>query len=280
MVYALAVLSLVVGSVLAIVQTNVKRMLAYSSISHAGFILLGVAAASEAGTSAALFYLLAYTFMVAGSFGVVTLDRAAPATAGTRSTTTGASAGPAGPGAGVHVFLLAQAGVPLTGGFLAKFYVIGAVVEEGLYPLAVIAMVSAVIAAFLYLRIDRGHVLRRTRGRRGGFRGAEEPPSWPVRRCGSRPRRAWPSRSRSWAPWRSASCPAPPPRWPRTPPPSWSLRPRWSRPDLTPASRCVAEGVQVPPPGSMLCAHWGHSATAVATVGEAVTAGLRIRRHA
>ena len=70
---SLAVVTLLVGSVLAVSQTNVKRMLAYSSISHAGFILVGVQAASERGTRAALFYLAAYTFMVAGSFGVVTV---------------------------------------------------------------------------------------------------------------------------------------------------------------------------------------------------------------
>ena len=71
--FALAALTLVVGSVLAVVQTDVKRMLAYSSINHAGFILVGVQAATDDGVEAALFYLAAYTFMVAGSFGVVTI---------------------------------------------------------------------------------------------------------------------------------------------------------------------------------------------------------------
>ena len=72
-IYALAVLTLVVGAVLAIVQTDVKRMLAYSSISHAGFMLVGVQAASDDGIAAVLFYAMAYTFMVLGTFGVVTL---------------------------------------------------------------------------------------------------------------------------------------------------------------------------------------------------------------
>ena len=72
-IFGLAVLSLVVGAVLAVVQTDVKRMLAYSSISHAGFVLLGVEAASREGVAGALFYLVAYTFMVAGSFGIVTV---------------------------------------------------------------------------------------------------------------------------------------------------------------------------------------------------------------
>ncbi len=152
-VWALAVLSLVVGSVLAVVQTDVKRMLAYSSISHAGYVLIGLQAANDRGIAGALFYLLAYTFMILGSFGVATvvgrrgderhgldayrgLARSRPVLAFTFT-----------------VFLLAQAGVPFTSGFLAKFYVIGAAVESDSYALAVIAMLAAVIAAFFYLRV-------------------------------------------------------------------------------------------------------------------------------
>ncbi|HWC11511.1 MAG TPA: NADH-quinone oxidoreductase subunit N [Acidimicrobiales bacterium] len=152
-VWALAVLSLLVGSVLAVVQTDVKRMLAYSSIAHAGYVLVGLQAANDRGIAGALFYLLAYTFMILGSFGVATLvgrrgderhhldsyrglARSRPVLAFTFT-----------------VFLLAQAGVPFTSGFLAKFYVIGAAVESQSYALAIIAMVAAVIAAFFYLRV-------------------------------------------------------------------------------------------------------------------------------
>ena len=153
MVYALAVLSLVLGSVLAIVQTNVKRMLAYSSISHAGFILVAVEAASDQGTSAALFYLAAYTFMVAGSFGIVAIVGRGGDGLHTLDDYRGLARTRPGIALLFTVFLLAQAGVPFTGGFLAKFYVINSVVAEGQYVLGVIAMVSAVVAAFLYLRI-------------------------------------------------------------------------------------------------------------------------------
>lgn len=153
MVYALAVLSLVVGAVLAIVQTNVKRMLAYSSISHAGFILVGVHAASDRGTSAALFYLLAYTFMVAGSFGVVTVVGRRGDGHHSLEDYRGLSRTRPGLALVFAVFLLAQAGVPFTGGFLAKFYVVNAAVDAGDEVLGLIAMVSAVIAAYLYLRI-------------------------------------------------------------------------------------------------------------------------------
>lgn len=156
MVYALAVLSLLVGSVLAILQSDVKRMLAYSSISHAGFIMVAVHAASDRGTSAALFYLLAYTFMVAGSFGVVTLVGRRGDGLHSLSDYRGLGRSRPGLAAVFSLFLLAQAGVPFTGGFLAKFYVINAAVSEGgsgHTVLALIAMVTAVIAAFLYLRI-------------------------------------------------------------------------------------------------------------------------------
>jgi len=153
MVMAVAVLSLLVGSFMAIVQTNVKRMLAYSSISHAGFILLGVIAASAQGTSAALFYLLVYTFMVAGSFGVATLIGRTGDGRHELSDYRGLARARPGLALLFSVFLLAQAGVPFTGGFLAKFYVIGAAVRAGFYWLAVVAMLAAVVSAFLYLRI-------------------------------------------------------------------------------------------------------------------------------
>jgi NADH-quinone oxidoreductase subunit N len=160
-IWVLAVLSLVVGSVLAVVQTDVKRMLAYSSISHAGFILVGVEAAGHRagqadaglGVSSSLVYLLAYAVMVAGTFGVVALV----SRRGDRSTDLDAfqGLGRSRPvlALALTVFLLAQAGVPFTSGFIAKFGVISAGVDERSYTLAVIAMVSSVIAAFLYLRI-------------------------------------------------------------------------------------------------------------------------------
>jgi len=159
--WLIAVLTLVGGAVMAVVQTNVKRMLAFSSISHAGFLLVGVEAAAHGGgptlagpgVSSVLMYLLIYTVLVAGTFGVVT------AVGRTGDAATGL-AGFRGLGTqrpllalGMTVLLLAQAGVPLTSGFVAKFGVITAAVDEHSYAIALIAMVSAVIAAFLYLRI-------------------------------------------------------------------------------------------------------------------------------
>ncbi len=152
-IYALAVLTMVVGAFLAVVQTDVKRMLAYSSINHAGFILLGVEAATAQGISASLFYLAAYTFMVIGTFGVITVV----SRKGDELTSLDDFKGLAGSRPLLSfvftVFLLAQAGVPLTSGFFAKFYVLEAAVDASSYWLALIAMLTAVVAAFLYLRI-------------------------------------------------------------------------------------------------------------------------------
>ena len=152
-VYAIAALTLLVGATLAVVQSDVRRLLAYSSISHAGFILVGVEAATDEGIAGSLFYLGVYAFLALGSFAVVTIlgrdpDGRQPLDAydglAKRSPTLAAAFG---------VLLLAQAGVPFTTGFWAKLEVIGASVQARSYWLAAMAMLGAVVAAFLYLRI-------------------------------------------------------------------------------------------------------------------------------
>ncbi len=152
-VWMLAALSLVVGAVLAVVQSDLKRMLAYSSINHAGFVLLGVVAGTAAGVSAALFYLLAYTFMVIGTFAIVNLfenpDEGTVTIEGLRGLS---STNPA-VAFFLAVLLVAQAGAPLTTGLLAKLAVVAAVVKSHSYAIAVIAMLSAVVATFFYLKV-------------------------------------------------------------------------------------------------------------------------------
>jgi NADH-quinone oxidoreductase subunit N len=152
-VWLMAVLTLIVGSVMAIAQKDLKRMLAYSSISQAGYVLVGVQAASATGTAGALFYLFTYTFIIIGTFAIVGLIQGP----GEERNDLGAIRGLAKRkpylAAAMLVFLLAQAGVPFTSGFLAKFYVVQAAVQKGQYPLAVIAMLAAAIAAFFYLRV-------------------------------------------------------------------------------------------------------------------------------
>jgi NADH-quinone oxidoreductase subunit N len=152
-IWALAVLTLLVGSVLAIIQTDVKRMLAYSSISHAGYVLVGVQAASKDGVAGALFYLFTYMVVVLGAFAVVSLVGAKGEAHNDLESFRGLSSRRPVLAFSLVVFLLAQAGVPFTSGFLAKFYVVRAAVDQGQYPLAVIAMLAAAIAAFFYLRL-------------------------------------------------------------------------------------------------------------------------------
>ena len=160
-IWALAVLSLVVGAILAVVQTDVKRMLAYSSINHAGFILVAVEAASYGagetdsglGVPSALVYLLAYAVLVVGTFAIVGLVAGRGDEATHLDAFRGLSRRRPAVALALTILLVAQAGVPFTSGFIAKFGVIEASVDEESYLLAVIAMVSTVIAAFVYLRI-------------------------------------------------------------------------------------------------------------------------------
>jgi NADH-quinone oxidoreductase subunit N len=160
-IWTLALLTLIVGSILAVVQGNVKRMLAYSSINHAGFILVGVEAAAHGageadpgpGMPSVVLYLILYSVLVIGSFAVVTVVSRSSGGDTSLASFTGLARRRPVLALAFTVFLLAQAGVPFTSGFIAKFGVIQAAVEVDSYAIAIIAMVSAVIAAFLYLRI-------------------------------------------------------------------------------------------------------------------------------
>jgi NADH-quinone oxidoreductase subunit N len=156
-VWVLAVLSILVGSVLAVIQTDVKRMLAYSSISHAGFILVGLEAAGHSGDSegipALVAYLVIYSILVIGTFSVVALVTGEGDARSDIGALRGLGAQRPALSLAMTVFLLAQAGVPVTSGFIAKFGVIKAAVSDRSYALAIVAMVASVIAAVLYLRI-------------------------------------------------------------------------------------------------------------------------------
>jgi NADH-quinone oxidoreductase subunit N len=151
--FGLAVLSLIVGTIAAVVQTDVKRMLAYSSIAHAGFVLIGVQTATAKGTSAALFYLLVYALMVIGSFAVVSVVARRGDDRHALNDYRGLARTAPVLSAMLTLFLLAQAGVPLTGGFVAKLDVFDAAVSSGEYALALIGMLAAVVSAFVYLRL-------------------------------------------------------------------------------------------------------------------------------
>ena len=155
-VWALAILTVFTGSILAVVQTNVKRMLAYSSISHAGFILVGVEAAGHAGSdgiATSMNYLAIYTVLVMGSFAIVLALSGNSDGETNLSDFKGLAKRRPALALAFTVLLFAQAGVPLTAGFVSKFAVIKSSVEANSYVLAIAAMVAAVIGAYLYLRI-------------------------------------------------------------------------------------------------------------------------------
>lgn len=155
-VWALAILTVFTGSILAVVQTNVKRMLAYSSISHAGFILVGVEAAGHAGSdgiATSMNYVSIYTVLVMGSFAIVLALSGNTDGETNLSDFKGLAKRRPALALAFTVLLFAQAGVPLTAGFVSKFAVIKSSVEANSYVLALAAMVAAVIGAYLYLRI-------------------------------------------------------------------------------------------------------------------------------
>ncbi len=162
MIWVVAILTMVVGSVLALTQTDVKRMLAYSSIAHAGFLLTGFVGAQQAAQvnegdltslQAVLFYLVTYGFMTIGAFAVVTVVRDASGEATHLSRWSGL--GKESPlVAGVFaVFLLGMAGIPLTSGFTGKWAVFTSAFAGGAWPLVVIALLMSVVAAFFYIRV-------------------------------------------------------------------------------------------------------------------------------
>jgi NADH-quinone oxidoreductase subunit N len=149
----IAVLTMFVGAVLAITQTDMKRLLAYSSIANAGYLLVGVLALNKSGLSSTMFYLVAYGFTVLAAFGIVTLVRDAEGEATHLSRWAGL--GRKSPlFAGVFTFiLLAFAGIPLTSGFTSKFAVFGAAIEGGQTWLVIFGVITSMLLAFPYLRV-------------------------------------------------------------------------------------------------------------------------------
>ncbi|MHB1987569.1 MAG: NADH-quinone oxidoreductase subunit N [Acidimicrobiales bacterium] len=151
--WVVAVLTLVTGAVLGLVQRDIKRMLAYSSINHAGFILLGLQAASAEGISASLYYVFVYAFLVLGSFAVVTVVSGRGDQDHGIESYRGFGRRQPVLALGFAVLLLAQAGAPFTTGFLGKLYVVEAAVRAHSYALAAVAMLTGAVAAGFYLRV-------------------------------------------------------------------------------------------------------------------------------
>jgi NADH-quinone oxidoreductase subunit N len=152
-VWSSALLTMIIGNFAALMQTNIKRMLAYSSIAHAGYVMVAIAAHNQIGIAAAMFYLAAYAFMNIGAFAVVThfsrqgekyVNVEDLAGLGWKQPVTAAL---------FSIFLLSLIGVPLTGGFFGKFYIFKAALDANLVWLAVLGLLNSAVAAYYYLRI-------------------------------------------------------------------------------------------------------------------------------
>jgi NADH-quinone oxidoreductase subunit N len=152
-VWASALATMVVGNFAALMQTNVKRLLAYSSIAHAGYIMVAVTAHSTIGTQAVMFYLAAYVLMNVGAFAIVSYF----SRRGERYVNVDDFAGLGWRqpvmAAMFTIFLLSFIGVPLTGGFFAKFYVFRSALDANLVWLTVLGLLNSAVAAFYYLRL-------------------------------------------------------------------------------------------------------------------------------
>jgi NADH-quinone oxidoreductase subunit N len=151
--WLLAILTMTLGNIAAVLQTNIKRMLAYSAIAHAGYILVGIVVNSSSGFGAVLFYLVIYSVMNLGAFSIILsfsrkgdlrvnlddyagLGKKAPLAA-----------------AALSLFLVSLAGIPLTGGFMGKFYLFSAAIQEGYVGLAIIGVLNSVLSVFYYFRL-------------------------------------------------------------------------------------------------------------------------------
>ncbi|MBA3296835.1 MAG: NADH-quinone oxidoreductase subunit N, partial [Acidobacteria bacterium] len=149
----IAAATMILGTVVGVVQTNVKRMLAYSSIAHAGYILLGIIAANSAGKAAVLFYLLTYAVSNLGALGIVALLGTPQNEHDELRHFSGLWRSRPGLAGLMTVFLLSLGGFPPMAGFIGKWYIFSAAVQEGYYWLAIIGVLSSVVSVFFYLRI-------------------------------------------------------------------------------------------------------------------------------
>lgn len=151
--WLLSILTMILGNVVAVLQTNVKRMLAYSAIAHAGYILVGIVTNSESGYSAVLFYLVVYTVMNLIAFSVILSISGSGDTRVRLNDYVGMARKAPFAAAALSLSLISLAGIPLTGGFIGKFYLFSAAIRSGYIGLAVIGVLTSVISVFYYFRL-------------------------------------------------------------------------------------------------------------------------------
>ena len=153
LVWMSALLSMTIGNFAALLQSNIKRLLAYSSIAHAGYVMVALTARSDIGVAAAMFYLAAYAFMNIGAFAVVTHLSGKGERYQSIDDFSGLAQKQPMVAAMLTIFMLSLIGVPLTGGFFGKFYIFKAALESHLVWLTVLGLLNSAVAAYYYLRI-------------------------------------------------------------------------------------------------------------------------------
>jgi len=151
--YVLAVVSMTVGNAAALTQSNIKRMLAYSSIAHAGYVLIGIVAGTPRGVTAALVYLMVYAFMQLGAFAIVVLMRRADVAGDELKDLAGLYATHPPAAAAMLLFMLSLGGIPPTAGFMGKLWVFGSAIDAGYIWLAVIGVVNSAVSLYYYARV-------------------------------------------------------------------------------------------------------------------------------
>jgi NADH-quinone oxidoreductase subunit N len=149
----LAVATMTVGNVAALTQSNIKRMLAYSSIAHAGYVLIGVVTGTDRGLSAAIFYLAVYAFMQLGAFGVVVLLRRSDGTGDELKDLSGLHRRQPFVAFAMLIFMLSLGGTPPTAGFMGKLRLFASAIDGGHVPLAVIGVLNSVVSLYYYVRV-------------------------------------------------------------------------------------------------------------------------------
>jgi NADH-quinone oxidoreductase subunit N len=150
---AIAALSMIVGGFFALAQSNVKRMLAYSSVAHAGYILTGIVAANTYGSNGVLFYLAAYTVMNIGAFGIVSLLESTEGRFLTFDSYAGLSTKKPVVAALMALFMFSLAGIPPFAGFFGKYYVFAGAIEGGYTWLAIVGVLMSAVSAYYYLKL-------------------------------------------------------------------------------------------------------------------------------
>jgi len=151
--YVLAVMTMTIGNIGALTQGNIKRMLAYSSIAHAGYVLIGIVAGTTRGVTAALVYLMVYAFMQLGAFAVVVIMRRANTAGDELKDLTGLSTAHPAAAIAMLIFILSLGGIPPTAGFMGKLWVFGAAIDAGYVWLAVIGVANSALSLYYYIRV-------------------------------------------------------------------------------------------------------------------------------